>query len=126
MQVPARAAPTEPVISTERRPWRLVLQVAATAERGTCRSHGVGLCRWSTDWTAQPSQGIMKALDALKAAPPEVRAAALAVLDQVSAPLTERQLASAFRAQGIGLLDAKRMARALRKLNIIAVAPRGP
>ena len=68
----------------------------------------------------------MKALDALKAAPPEVRAAALAVLDQVSAPLTERQLASAFRAKGIGLLDAKRMARALRKLDIIAVAPRGP
>jgi hypothetical protein len=55
----------------------------------------------------------MKALDALKAAPPEVRAAALAVLDQVSAPLTERQL-------------AKRLARALRKLDIIAVAPRGP
>ena len=68
----------------------------------------------------------MKALDALKAAPPEVRAAALAVLDQVSAPLTERQLARAFRAHGGGLLDAKRMARALRKLDIIAVAPRGP
>ena len=68
----------------------------------------------------------MKALDALKAAPPEVRAAALAVLDQLSAPLTERQLASALRAQRIGLLDAKRMARALRKLDIIAVAPRGP
>jgi hypothetical protein len=68
----------------------------------------------------------MKALDALKAAPPEVRAAALAVLDQVSAPLTERQLASAFRAHGIGLLDSKRLARALRKLDIIAVAPRGP
>jgi hypothetical protein len=68
----------------------------------------------------------MKALDALKTAPPEVRAAALAVLDQVSAPLTERQLAGAFRANGIGLLDAKRMARALRKLDIIAVAPRGP
>ncbi|RZL78128.1 MAG: hypothetical protein EOP66_08105 [Sphingomonas sp.] len=68
----------------------------------------------------------MKALDALKAAPTEVRAAALAVLDQVSAPLTKRQLASAFRAHGIGLLDAKRMARALRKLDIIVVAPRGP
>jgi len=68
----------------------------------------------------------MKALDALKTAPPEVRAAALAVLDQVSAPLTERQLASAFRANGVGLLNAKRMARALRKLAIIAVAPRAP
>ena len=68
----------------------------------------------------------MKALDALKAASPEVRAAALAVLDQLSAPLTERQLASALRAQRIGLLDAKRMARAVRKLDIIAVAPRGP
>ena len=68
----------------------------------------------------------MKALDALKASPPEVRAAALAVVDQVSAPLTKRQLAGAFRAHGIGLLDAKRKARALRKLDIIAVAPRGP
>ncbi|WP_174297530.1 hypothetical protein [Sphingomonas bacterium] len=67
----------------------------------------------------------MTALDALKAAPPEVRAAALAVLDEVSSPLTERQLAGAFRANGIGLLEAKRMARALRKLDIIAVAPRG-
>jgi len=55
-----------------------------------------------------------------------VHAAALAVLGQVSAPLTARQLASAFPAQGIALLDAKRMARALRKLDIIAVAPRGP
>jgi hypothetical protein len=27
---------------------------------------------------------------------------------------------------GIGLLDVKRMARALRKLDIIAAAPRGP
>ena len=67
----------------------------------------------------------MTALDALKAAPPEVRAAALAVLDEVSSPLTERQLALAFRASGIGLPEAKRMARALRKLDIIAVAPRG-
>ena len=68
----------------------------------------------------------MKALDALKAVPPEVRAAALAVLDQVSAPLTERQLVRAFRANGIGLLDARQMARALRKFAIIVVAPRGP
>ena len=68
----------------------------------------------------------MKALDALKDAPTEVRAAALAVLDQVLAPLTERQFARAFRAHGVGLLDAKRMARALRKLDIIAVAPHGP
>ena len=80
---------------------------------------------WCTDQTDQPSRGSIKALDALKAAPPEVRAAALAVLDQVSAPLIERQIAGAFRASGIGLLDAKRMARALRKLDIIAVAPRG-
>ena len=68
----------------------------------------------------------MKALDALKAAPPEVRAAALAVLDQVSAPLTERQLAGAFRAHGVGLLDAKRMARALRKLDIHRGRPSRP
>ncbi|VXD01762.1 hypothetical protein SPHINGOT1_340072 [Sphingomonas sp. T1] len=57
--------------------------------RGTCKSQGAGPCRWSTDQTAQPSRGRMKALDALKAAPPEVRAAALGILDQVSAPLTK-------------------------------------
>lgn len=68
----------------------------------------------------------MNALDALKTASPEVRAAVLAVLDQVSAPLTERQLARALRANGVGLLDAKRITRALRKLDIIAVAPHGP
>ncbi len=68
----------------------------------------------------------MKALGVLETATPKVRAAALAVLDQVSAPLTERQLASAFRAHGIRLLDVKRMVRALRKLNIVAVAPRSP
>ena len=68
----------------------------------------------------------MKTLDALKAATPKVRAAALAVLDQASAPLTERQLARAFRANSIGLLEARQMARALRKHAIIAVAPRGP
>jgi hypothetical protein len=68
----------------------------------------------------------MNALDALKTAPLEVRTAALALLDQVSSPLTERQLVGAFRANGVGLLDAKRMARALRKLDIIAVAHRRP
>jgi DNA-binding transcriptional ArsR family regulator len=68
----------------------------------------------------------MDALKALQAAPAPVRTAALALLDQVSAPLTERQLASAFRAHGIGLLEARRMARALRKLDIIAIARRDP
>lgn len=64
----------------------------------------------------------MNRLDPLQAAPADVRAAALALLDEVSAPLSERQLASAFRANGFGLLEAKRMARALRKLDIVAIA----
>ena len=70
--------------------------------------------------------GHNKSLGRPEDCPPEARAAALTVLDQVSAPLTERQLARSLRAIGIGLLDAKRMARALRKLDILAVAPRGP
>ena len=66
----------------------------------------------------------MTVSDALRAAPAEVRDAALALLDAVSAPLTERELAAAFRASGHPRLKARRMARALRSLDIIAVARR--
>lgn len=66
----------------------------------------------------------MNALDTLRAAPPAVRSAALSLLDEVSAPWTERQIANALRANGFGLLEAKRIARALRKLEIITVARR--
>lgn len=66
----------------------------------------------------------MNAFDALHAAPAEVREAALDLLDAVSAPLTERQLAIALRHGGLGLLEARRVARSLRKLDIIAVSRR--
>jgi hypothetical protein len=66
----------------------------------------------------------MNAIEALQAAPAEVRALALALLDQVCAPLTDRQVAAAFRGQGIGRLEALRTARALRKLDLIAITPR--
>jgi hypothetical protein len=66
----------------------------------------------------------MNAENALLAAPADVRAAALALLDQVSAPLTERQLAAAFRAQGYRRSEARKLARGLRSLHIIAIAPR--
>ncbi|WP_019517616.1 hypothetical protein [Sphingomonas sp. Mn802worker] len=66
----------------------------------------------------------MTALDALHAAPAEVRAAALDLLDAVSAPLTERQLVTALRQGGLGLLEARRVARGLRKLDLIAVTRR--
>ena len=66
----------------------------------------------------------MDPVEALQAASPEVRSLALALLDQVSAPLTNRQLTSAFRAQGFGPLEARRLTRSLRRIDIIAVAPR--
>jgi hypothetical protein len=67
----------------------------------------------------------MNAIEALHAAPAEVRALALALLDQVSAPLTDRQVAAAFRRQGIGRLEElMRMARGLRRLDLIAIEPR--
>jgi hypothetical protein len=65
----------------------------------------------------------MNAKNALLAAPANVRAAALALLDEVSAPLTERQLAAAFRAQGHRRSEARKLARGLRSLHIIAIAP---
>jgi hypothetical protein len=66
----------------------------------------------------------MTAIKALHAAPVDVRTAALALLDQVSAPLTDRQLVAAFRGHGIGWIEARKMARALRRLDIIAITPR--
>lgn len=78
--------------------------------------------RESTLRRQSPKREGMNSLEALQAAPAKVRAAALALLDEVSAPLTERQVAGAFRANGFGLFEAKRMARALRKLDIIAIA----
>ena len=66
----------------------------------------------------------MNAIEALHAAPANVRGAALALLDQVSAPLTDRQLVAALRGHGFGWIEARRMARALRRLDIIAITPR--
>jgi hypothetical protein len=66
----------------------------------------------------------MNAFDALHAAPAEVREAALDLLDAVSAPLTERQLVTALRQSGLGVLEARQVARSLRKLDIIAVSRR--
>jgi hypothetical protein len=71
-----------------------------------------------------PSGERMNAVDALHAAPGDVRDAALALLDQVSAPLTERQLAAALRAQGVRRMEARKVARALKTLAIIAIVPR--
>ncbi|SEL56687.1 hypothetical protein SAMN05216382_2174 [Sphingomonas palmae] len=66
----------------------------------------------------------MTAFDALHAAPADVRAAALGLLDAVSAPLTERQLVTALRKGGLGVLEARRVARSLRKVDLIAVSRR--
>jgi hypothetical protein len=66
----------------------------------------------------------MNPLAALQAAPADVREAAMDLLDAVSTPLSERQLVIALRQGGVSLLSARRIARSLRKLDIIAVSKR--
>lgn len=61
---------------------------------------------------------------ALQAAPADVREAALDLLDALSAPLSERQLVTALRQGGVSMLSARRIARSLRKLDIIVVSRR--
>lgn len=66
----------------------------------------------------------MTALDKLAAAPPAVRAAALELLDEVSAPLNARQLDRAFQDEGFTRSEARRMTSALKHLYVVALVPR--
>jgi hypothetical protein len=54
----------------------------------------------------------------------DVRAMALAFLDEVSAPLTPRQIERALREHGIGKGQRVVLASALHRLNIVAVRPK--
>lgn len=65
----------------------------------------------------------MNALEKLRAAPPEVRAVALSMLDELSGPMSPRELDRAFADAGMSRAQARRATSALKHLNIIAVAP---
>lgn len=64
----------------------------------------------------------MSALDRLRAAPEEVRAAALVLLDEFSAPLNARELDRAFQSEGgFSRSEARRMTLALKHLHVVAL-----
>lgn len=63
----------------------------------------------------------MTALDKLNAASPEVRDAVLALLDEISRPLTPRELDAAFCADGYSRGKVRHLTRALKGLAIVAV-----
>jgi|GEM_PF-4850099 len=63
----------------------------------------------------------MTTLEKLNAASPEVREAVLALLDDMSRPLSPRELDAAFCADGLSRSKARQMTRALKGLTIVAV-----
>lgn len=63
----------------------------------------------------------MTALDKLKAASPEVRDAVLSLLDEISRPLSPRELDAAFCADGYSRGKARQLTRALKGLAVVAV-----
>lgn len=65
----------------------------------------------------------MTALDKLRAASPEVRELTLALLDEISRPMTVREIDHAFAMAGIPRSDRRPMIRALKPITIIAVHP---
>jgi hypothetical protein len=60
-------------------------------------------------------------LERLAAAPEPVRAAALELLDEVSRPLTARDLEHAFAREGFTRSQRRPLIRALKYLNVIAL-----
>jgi hypothetical protein len=65
----------------------------------------------------------MTKLDQLTAASPKVRAEALRLLDQVSAPLDVREIEHALRQYGVSKSQRTVIANALAHLDIIAIRP---
>lgn len=63
------------------------------------------------------------AANKLRAASPEVRTATVALLDELSRPLTPRELDKAFAASGLTRAQSRRATLALKHLDIIAMAP---
>jgi hypothetical protein len=65
----------------------------------------------------------MNVAEQLAGASPEVRAAALELMDIVSRPLYARELSRALAAGGFRLAEARRITRALKRFSIIALLP---
>jgi hypothetical protein len=64
----------------------------------------------------------MTRLDKLQAAAPEVRRAVLELLDEMSAPMTARELELALCRNGFTRSKARPVANALKNLPIIAIS----
>ena len=63
----------------------------------------------------------MSSLDNLRVASPEVREAALVLLDEISAPMNARELDRAFQNEGFSRAQARRMTLALKHIFVIAL-----
>lgn len=66
----------------------------------------------------------MSPLQKLRNLPPHVRAPALELLDEISAPLLPRQLDRAFQDAGFPRSEARRLTWALKHLHVVAVTPK--
>lgn len=87
-------------------------------------------CHWTIFLTNAPSQNHKSLHSPPARATPgavmtDVRAMALAFLDEVSAPLTTRQIEHALRDHGVSKSKRAVLASALTNLNIIAVTGKG-
>ncbi len=60
----------------------------------------------------------------LIAAPADVRSAALALLDDLSAPLAPRDLERALQTGGLTRTQARRAMHALRSVHVVALVPK--
>jgi hypothetical protein len=66
----------------------------------------------------------MSGLASLIAAPADVRQAALALLDELSAPLEPRALERALQTGGLTRSQARRAMHALRGVHVVALVPK--
>ncbi len=68
----------------------------------------------------------MTALDKLRAAPPEVREAALALMDELSAPMHPREIERALCRAGMSRSKARPIVNVLKHLPIVAIGAGKP
>lgn len=68
----------------------------------------------------------MSALDKLRAAPPEVREAALALMDELSAPMHPREIERALCRAGFSRSKARPIVNVLKHLPIVAIGAGKP
>lgn len=62
--------------------------------------------------------------DRLRAFPPHVREPALAVLDELTSPLSPRELDRAIQSEGYTRAEARRLTRVLKRLHVVALISR--